>query len=139
MTGPKDAKTKRFVETLFRLLADIEPESLEDVRDVIESVGIDPDDYARKIEKLAVDTLKKQTRNEIEAARRQYDSQKTKSRKSRTTIVERIEEIFRLYPGTKQQLGIAHRNLGTTSDEDLQSLLDDLEYLVASEDSPNGE
>lgn len=139
MTGPNRNRTDRFVDTLFKLLADIEPESPEDVRAAIESVGIDPDDYARKIEKLAADTLKNQTRNEIEAARRQYDMQKSKRRRSRSTIVERIEEVFRLYPGIKQRLGLAYRNLGTTSDEDLQSLLDDLEYLVASEDSSGSE
>ena len=137
MTTTERDNQERLLNCLYALLADIELNYPEDVHAIIESVGIDPDSFGKRMEKLARQTLREQAGDEIEAARREYDKKKTARLGSRVSILERIEEIFRQYPGTKQRLGLAHRNLENVSDGDLQSLLDDLEYLISS-DSANG-
>lgn len=139
MTRPERNKQQDLLDTLNNLLADIDPDTPEETDEVIRSAGIDPDAYAAKIEELAQNALAKQARLQIENARQKYDSRKTAQAGNRQSLIQQIQERMSQLSARNRMVFAHHRNLESASDADLQSLLDDLSFLVDSDTSSDQE
>ena len=132
MIKPEHDKQQNMLEAFYSIFADIDPDTPEEVEEIIQAAGIDPDAYATKIRNLAQDTLAEQARQQIEDARQHYDKAKTIVTEERQSIIQKIQEKLSQL-GRKNQDAFSHnRNLESASDTDLQSLLDDLTYLTDS-------
>ncbi len=130
MTNPKRDKEQDMLQAFYNLFADIDPDTPEEIEEIILATGINPDGYAAKIRKLAKATLAEQARHQIEAARHQYEGAKSRVTDDRQTLIQKIQQKLAQLDSHKRPAFAHHRNLESASDTDLQSLLDDLTYLA---------
>lgn len=136
MTRLERNKQHDLLNAFNNLFADLDPETPEETDEIIRSAGIDPDTYAAKIEELAQTVLAKQARLQIENARQKYDSRKTSQLRNRQSLIQQIQEKMSQLSARNRIAFAHHRNLESASDADLQSLLEDLLYLVDPDDLP---
>lgn len=78
----------------------------------------------RNIASLRRELLSKARAERLQAEQARRPVQQPLPGLSRSTILERISELARLYPG---RLAVQHRELDSIPDDDLRSLLEDLE------------
>ena len=127
-----------FLERVAKFLAEVESESLEEVRAALQEAGYDP----KAIERQAIDLLDKlqsrspfdwrnRSRSEIEAERTRVAAITANTkRQNRASYLEQIQQLAKELGGEGSQLVTAHRNFEEATEEDLASLLADLEYLA---------
>lgn len=136
MTRLERNKQHDLLNAFNNLFADLDPETPEETDEIIRSAGIDPDTYAAKIEELAQTVLAKQARLQVENARQKYDNRKTSQLRNRQSLIQQIQEKMSQLSARNRMAFAHHRNLESASDADLQSLLEDLLYLVDPDDLP---
>jgi hypothetical protein len=133
-------------EDLVRVFADlfdeVAPVTPEEIDAELRDVGLDPDKVGARMQAAVEHALTESHLNWRKRARRELEDKRTQIAESVSTWVRDragiIAEIERLSSQFSGQLGYAYRNLESETDEDLASLLADLEYL-ASQQSKRGE
>ena len=137
MTDSKFSKTEQEVlDTILELLVDLEPESTEEVDAELRAAELDPQAMSSHIENIVQAALVKspfnwrvQEREKIEQERHRYSLSKSQRKTaSRVEAINRIQQLSTHYG--VQFAGLHHRNLENASDEDLISLLNQLEFLA---------
>lgn len=132
MTKTEQGKRQDMLDAIYSIFAEIDPDTTEEVENIIRAAGIDPDDYATKTRNLAQNTLEEEARQRIDVARQKYDSEKSTIIGERQTVIQTIREMMARLSNQQRAAFAYHRNLESESDSDLQSLLDDLSYLDSS-------
>ena len=135
-------KGRRSIETsedLVRAFADlfdeIEPETPEEIDAVLCEAGYDPDEIGARMKAVAERALvdsplnwRNRAQRELEAERARIAAAVKTSLLNRADIIHAIEQLVAQFGG---QMAYAHRNLDSETDEDLASLLSELEYLAS--------
>jgi len=135
-------------EDLVRAFADLfdetEPQTPEDVDTFLREAGYDPDQVGARIQTLAEHALANSPLNwrnralqELAQARAQLDDFVATTPRSRSEIIAALRQIIAQLGAEKCKLPAASfRNLERATDEDLASLLVELEYLSADQARP---
>jgi N-acetyl-anhydromuramyl-L-alanine amidase AmpD len=122
-----------------------ERESIEDIHEELREYGYNPEVLGNRIEALAQRALADSQFNWKNKARREIQIAKTKlnriestaaiDRLDRPSLVNAIQQLLWKLGYRDNQLVPAHfRNFETASDQDLLSLLHELEYLTADQE-----
>ncbi len=113
------------------------PKTPEEVDAVLREAGFDPHEVATRMEALAERALANSPLNwrnrdqEMEEARTQLGRPSSIPRRTRSEILTAIQQILTQLGGEQRELVTAHfRNLEQATDEDLASLLAELEFLA---------
>jgi hypothetical protein len=131
---------KEYLENLVSLLR-AEGEQQPDDDQVLKSAGFEPGDVGKKYLSVAQKVMAKsphnwrnQARNELENARKALIplTSTGKVKKSRSELVDAISALI---TGQRLRVGSAYRNLTEQTDEDLESLLRQLEYIASQKSS----
>lgn len=130
MTKPERDKQREMREAFYSIFAEIDPDTPEEVDEIIRAAGIDPDAYATKIRKLAKNTIAEQARRQIVADHQQYDRTANSTIEERKLIVQTIQKMLSMLDSKKSAAFAHYRNMESASDADLKSLLNDLTYLT---------
>jgi hypothetical protein len=124
------------------LFDELEPETPEEVASVLRDTGHAPDEVGARMKAVAEQALAKSPLNwriraqrELQAEREHLAGLAAPALRNRAEIIAAIK---RLVAQSGAQMAYAHRNLESETDEDLASLLADLEYL-ASQQSGQGD
>jgi hypothetical protein len=137
-----DRRSPETYEELFRAFTDLfnetEPEDPEEVNALLREAGYDPDEVAARMQAIAEQALassplnwRNRARQQLSEAAAQFENFVPTPRGSRSEIMAAIKQIIAQLGGPQSQPVAAHfRNFEEASDEDLASLLSDLEYLV---------
>ncbi len=138
----KERKPPRTDEELIQILADlfdeVEPEGPEEIDEALREFGYDPEALATRMRQVAEQAMKKSPlnwRNQaamLETERARLAVHAPKIRANREDMLASIGQLFARLDESQAQ-AVAYRNLENASDEDLASLLAELEYLVASQ------
>lgn len=126
-------------EDLVRAFADffdeIAPRTPEEIDVALREAGYDPNEVGARMKTAAERALadsplnwRNRAQREIEAARSQIAGSATAVLRSREEIIAAIEQLV---AQSGSQMAYAHRNLESETDEDLVSLLSQLEYLTS--------
>jgi len=143
-------KGRRSIETgedLVRAFADlfdeIEPETPEEIDAVLREAGYDPDEVGTRMKAVAERALadsplnwRKRAQRKLEAERARIAGSAKTSLHNREDIIRAIEQLVTQFGG---QMAYAYRNLESETDEDLASLLSELEYLASQQHSRSEE
>lgn len=115
-----------------------QPETQEEIEATLRSAGYNPSAVGARMEAIAMEALANSPLNwrnrasqEMAEARAQFSNFSSTLRESRSEITTRIQKLLALVGGEKQMVGAYYRNLDTTSDNDLASLLAELEFLAS--------
>lgn len=123
----------------------VESEASQDVQDIDETlrgVGLDPDDVARTMRAIAEQTMAASPFNWRNQTAQMKDAQDRLQarRAARPSDRAGLLAVLQKYLGQNspqiQRVALAHRNLASLTDEDLVSLLDELEFL-SDDDLPD--
>jgi hypothetical protein len=139
MTKPKTPMTS---EDLVRVFADlfdeVEPETPEEVDDVLREAGHDPDVVAARMRAVAEQALaasplnwRNRAQEELTNERAQFERSKSESPRSRADTVKAIQQLLTQIGGQAKQAHAYFRNFESATDEDLMTLLSELEYLAS--------
>ena len=145
MNDRKAPETEQeLLERVGELFDEIDPETPEELDAALQEAGFDPDAIGARMEALAREALQQsplnwrnQAHKEMEAERQRLAAAQRVSPgpANREAIKSSIQALVGRLGPAAGQLGTAHhRNLEDASDDDLLSLLADLEYLAGHED-----
>ncbi len=138
---------EQLLEALEEMLCDVtEDEPIEDINAELKEFGYDPDALGQYIGEMATKTLadsplnwRTQARREIDAAKAslgKFENTPKVGKLDRTALVSAIQQLLGKLGYSDGRLVPAHfRNFETTSEQDLLSLLQQLEYLASDKDS----
>ncbi len=143
-------KKRKQIETseeLVRVFADLfdelAPETIEEADAELRSAGYDPAEVGTRIEAAAKRALAESPLNWRTRAQRELETERARisgrgepAQRSRTELMAAINQVLQQFGG---QLAYAHRNLESETDEDLASLLEQLEYLASQQREPSKE
>ena len=142
MTGNKAPKTyRKFIEALTEQFLEVEFESPEEVDEFLREAGIDPDEFAVKMQKVAEDAIKNsplnwrnQAHKLIAEARMKLEGRQLTTVLSREEIDATLHQLFeKLRFENSQVIPLHFRNFEAATDEDRLSLINELEYLLEQE------
>lgn len=141
MSTRKGPRTdQEFVEAFEHLLYDHEPETSEEVDAFLRSEGLDPEDIAangRAFVQKALALSPLNWRNHVadrQRAKEELDAHKVSPTLPRDVLLATIKKFLSgLSPQQIAQAGVQYRNLERVADDDLRSLLAELEYLNRKE------
>ncbi len=129
---------KEFLERLAKFLAEVEPDNPEEIEGALREAGYDPSEITKQATAL-LDQLQSRSpydwRNrstgEIEAERKRLAAKAAvPEQHSRASLIDSIQHLIKMLGGEGAQLVTAHRNFERATDEDLASLLSELQYLA---------
>lgn len=129
------------VDALANLFDEVGPETLEEVDAILAEAGYDPAEVAERMNAIArhakLDSplnWRNRALKGIRDERVRLESLERPTVKGRIEIIAAIQELIRRIRGEQYKLVGAHfRNLERASDNDLASLLSQLEYLANQE------
>lgn len=132
-------------QDLIRAITDsfneVEPDSPEEVDAILQEAGFDPDKVGSEIKAVAERALKESPLNWRERAQEMEDAKVRLTAftlaipTSRSDIINAIKELVAKLGSGKSELAMAqYRNFENASDEDLASLLRQLQYLSTQAD-----
>jgi hypothetical protein len=135
--------SKDLVEAFASLFNEVEPETPEEIDAVLRDAGHDLHEVAARMKAIAEKAIADSPLNWRERAKKDLPVALVRLKQfsltathDRTTIAGAIHELIAQL-GAEVQPAFAHfRNLDSVSDEDLASLLADLEYLSSQQSSP---
>jgi len=134
----KRSKTYRdYLLSLLSLLNATEETSTDDTDEVLIEAGYNPDEIGRKFQTVANKALEKSPHNWRNRARVEHEEAKSTFRNTSQTNNTRLprsellEKIYNLLSQEKLNIASVYRNLTTETDEDLESFLRQLEYIIA--------
>ena len=134
------ATEDELIHAFISLFNAVEPETPEEIQTTLRDAGYDPDSVAARMQTIAARALENSPLNWRNRAQRELEAEKTQIEtitssqpSNRAGIIDAIKQLLAGLSG--QQLGLAahFRNFDHATDEDLASLLADLEYLVAQQ------
>lgn len=124
------------------LFDELEPQTPEEVVSTLHNAGLDPDEVGARMESTAKQALAESSLNWRNRAQRELEVERERAAKlgapESRSRVEIIDAIKRLVAQSGTQMAYAHRNLESETDEDLASLLVDLEYLAYQQSRKGG-
>jgi phage shock protein A len=135
----------KFLDTLTDAMGDNEEQNNDEIREELREEGFD-------IEAIEADLMKFQQKVAMAAKRQALDEAEIKRKKSQPAVhriseiikdfsniqvLERIKELMGFYP----DMAVSHRELEVKKEEDLRTLLEDLERarLMSESDDENGQ
>lgn len=141
MTGK--TKTPESSADLLRLLDELldaaSPLDLEDADAELRAVGLDPEKVGRHLARVAEDAFmhsplnwRVRARRDRERALHALDRRKTAEPRPRADVEAKIDAILAHYPGIQGAPALRahfHKLQGTATEEELSSLLTELEFL----------
>jgi hypothetical protein len=142
--GPEDYED--LVNALADLFDEVGPETPEEVDMILVEAGYDPDEVAEHMNAIARQAMlnsplswRKRAQKELQEERARLEGLGGPPVKGRLEIVAAIQELIRRMGGEHHELVRAHfRNLEQATDDDLASLLRELEYLAdRQQDGPS--
>ena len=136
---------KDYLSSLLSFLNSDEEEPSYDVDQVLTKAGYKPEDVGKKFQAVANESIAKSPHNWRNRASIEHAEAKSgfvrknsteKPQQSRSEILNAINTLLSQH---NLRVALAHRNFSDQSDEDLQSLLDQLEYIVAQKSRTSDE
>ena len=134
--------SKDLVEAFASLFDEVEPETPEEIDAVLREAGHDPREVATRMKAIAEKAIADSPLNWRERAKKDLPVALARLRQLSSTVTRERSEIVKAIQELIAQLGAegqpayAHfRNLDTVSDEDLASLLADIEYLSSQQNN----
>ena len=134
--SPPPRRYNDLIRALLGLFNAVEPETPDEVEGVLREAGYDPDDVASRMAAAASQSLAEASSLLRSRTRRQIDDAKSRRatmqppRRTRAEMLAAVDKMMTRLGGQNALSVRAHyRNLETARDEDLASLLTDLEYL----------
>lgn len=116
-----------------------------DVDQILTEAGYEPDEEGKKFQTVANESAAKSpynwrnlARNAYESARADYLKKDSAARTHRSRS-ELIDAIRTLLSQQNMNIAFAHRNFSNQTDEDLESLLDQLEYIASQKSKGSDE
>ena len=124
----------------------VEPETPEEIQTTLKDAGYDPDGVAARMQAIAARAIENSPFNWRKRAQRELETEKTRletrtssTPRNRAGIVDAIKQLLAGLSGQQFELAAHFRNFDQATDEDLSSLLADLEYLVSQQREPSEE
>jgi hypothetical protein len=136
----KNKTYKDYLSSLLSFLESEEEKPSYDVDQLLAEAGYKPDDIGKKFRDIANESIAKSPHNWRNRAHTEHEEAKShflekrardRPKRSRSEILEAIQSLF---AQQNLQASLAHRNFSDQSDEDLESLLDQLEYIISQRD-----
>lgn len=132
------ATEEELVHAFADLFNEVEPETPEEIDAVLREGGHDPDTIAARMKSIAERALARSPLNwrnraqrEVEAERSKLDKVTPIVRRGRGEMITDIQQLLSRLQAHQLAPAHAYRNFDQATDEDLASLLAELEYLVA--------
>jgi hypothetical protein len=132
------ATEEELVHTFADLFDEVGPETPEEVDAILREGGHDPDTIAARMKSIAEHALARSPLNwrnraqqELEAERTKLDRVTPVARHDRSEIIAAIQQLLSRLQAHQLAPAHAYRNFDQATDEDLASLLAELEYLAA--------
>jgi hypothetical protein len=132
------ATEEELVHTFADLFDEVEPDTPEEVDAVLQEGGHDPDTIAARMKSIAERALARSPLNwrnraqrEVEAERSKLDKVTPIVRRGRGEMITAIQQLLSRLQAHQLAPAHAYRNFDQATDDDLASLLAELEYLVA--------
>jgi hypothetical protein len=132
------ATEEELVHTFADLFDEVGPETPEEVDAILREGGHDPDTIAARMKSIAERALARSPLNwrnraqqELEAERTKLDRVTPVARHDRSEIIAAIQQLLSRLQAHQLAPAHAYRNFDQATDEDLASLLAELEYLAA--------
>lgn len=123
------------IHAFSELFDELEPETPEEVVSVLRDAGHDPDEVGARMKAVAEQALTESPLNWRRRAQRELETERNRIARlavpASRSRVEIIAAIRQLVAQSGAQMAFAHRNLESETDEDLSSLLVELEYLAS--------
>lgn len=128
---------EELVRSFLNLFDEVVPDSPEDVDEFLRESGYDPDDIGARIQAVAKKALKdsplnwrKRAGHELRQVRDRLENFAPGQKEGRTEIITAIQEFV-----VQHGLATANfRNMEQATEEDLASLLFELEFLIDQQD-----
>lgn len=147
MTKKKTLETsEEFVNALVDLFDEMGPETPEEVEAILREAGYDPVQLAADMQTFAEQALKNSPLNwrnraqqELTAARSHFESTLSRVSRSRNELIGAIQQLIQQVGGRQPQVFAHFRNFESASDDDLASMLEELEYLVSQQQGQDRE
>lgn len=128
-------------EDLVRAFADlfdeVAPMTSEEIDDELRDVGLEPDEVGARMQAVVEEALAKTHRERRKKAAKEVAEERARIARAasnrpreRADIIAAIEHLSAQFGG---RVRYAYRNLESETDEDLASLLEDLEYLASQQ------
>ena len=138
MSERKPPATEEELARSFAHLFDAtEPETPEEIDTTLREAGYDSGQVVVRMRSIANRALeasplnwRNRARQEVEEARTQRSAHRPTPSRRRVDIINTIEQLLARLQGRQVRLATHFRNFDQAADEDLASLLDDLEYLA---------
>ncbi len=133
----KDKTYKDYLSNLLSFLDSEEQTPSYNVDQVLSEAGYKPDDVGKKFQAIADEAMARSPHNwrnraSVEHAKAKSSFlQKNSTQRPPRSRSEILDEIHALLSQHNLKVALAHRNFSDQSDEDLESLLGQLEYIVA--------
>lgn len=134
------ATDEELVNAFTDLFNEVEPETDDEIDAVLRQAGYDPEAVAVRIRQAADRAIEKSSLNWRSRFSAELETEKTRLatipsgiRMNREEILEAIRNKFAKLGGKTNQFGFAHRNFDMASDDDLRSLLSELDYLEVNQ------
>jgi hypothetical protein len=137
----KKRKPVQTSEELIRAFADlfdeIEPETPAEIDAMLREAGYDPDEIGAQMKAVAEQALANSPLNwrnrapqEMAEEQARFDKAESTSPRNRTDMIKAIQQLL---AGRSEQALAHFRNLESASDDDLASMLAELEFLASQE------
>lgn len=118
----------------------VEPETPEEIHTTLRDAGYDPDSVAARMQAIAARAIENSPLNWRNRAQRELEAEKTRLEtitspqpRNRAGIIDAIKQLLIGLSGQQFELAAHFRNFDQATDEDLASLLAELEYLAAQQ------
>jgi hypothetical protein len=132
------ATEEELVHAFADLFDEVGPETPEEIDAALREEGHDPDTIAARMKSVAERALARSPLNwrnraqqELEAERSKLDKVTPILRRGRGEIIAAIQQLLSRLQTHQLAPAYAYRNFDQATDEDLSSLLAELEYLIA--------
>jgi hypothetical protein len=142
----KNRTYREYLLSLLSLLNAKEEIPTDDTDQVLTEAGYNPDEISKKFQAIANKALKKSPHNwrnrahiDHEQAKSSFLNSNLTNNNTRQSRSELLETISALLAQENLNIAPAYRNLTAQTDEDLESLLKQLRYIVAQRSKKRGD
>lgn len=132
---------RELLNALNHLFSEVDPETPEENEAAIKAVGYDPGSFARRMQSIAKQAMqdsplnwRNKARAELEEGRKRLEVNSVSPAGGRESLLSRIQTLLAQIPGKSSLAYAHHRNLDKASEEDLLSLVEELEHLIGHVD-----
>ena len=132
------ATEEELVHAFADLFNEVEPDTPEEIDAVLREGGHDPDTIAARMKSIAERALARSPLNWRNRAQQELEAEKSKLdnvtpivRRGRGEMITAIQQLLSRLHAHQLAPAHAYRNFDQATDDDLASLLAELEYLVA--------